>query len=316
MPAPFTGDFRIELFQPTDRGQEIDLLLRAGAHAVIIECKVLDSQKVYQLMSYRDFWRRTHREEPTLVWLVQKRQSLIGSAELGARTITWNELSEALVEAMPSTNAAESKLMRRFVSDLHEAAIALPEGTALEKRQNYRGYDSAAVHRLLSEIRDQVPQLIGPVDQTNELSPALHVGLRSWADVFADRWTERIYFYYKPGERPDSFYFQAQFLLFHRHKSGSPYGDSSGRRVGEELINRGFLAWRNRPGKWRHREALPDLLNVGPRLNYCFLEEPEELAQQNGIHTWRNEREAVREGARSLKKFVGLVDQALRAPSS
>lgn len=38
----------------TDRGREIDILARSGREGLIIECKVDDAQKPFQLEHYRD----------------------------------------------------------------------------------------------------------------------------------------------------------------------------------------------------------------------------------------------------------------------
>ncbi len=60
-------------------GGRIDLLLKCGSNAVIIECKIGDRQKRYQLAKYHDFWLNTFGKRPYLIWLTRKHdESLIG----------------------------------------------------------------------------------------------------------------------------------------------------------------------------------------------------------------------------------------------
>src|SRR4051812_23637772 len=59
---------RIEILHPTDTGKEIDILIHDEALAIVIECKVNDSQKPFQLRSYSDYWFRRTGTRPRLIW--------------------------------------------------------------------------------------------------------------------------------------------------------------------------------------------------------------------------------------------------------
>src|SRR6516162_636089 len=68
----------IENQHRTDRGRKLDILIRNGNRAIIVECKVLDAVKPFQLRTYYEYWLDKTGVEPLLVWLVQRPQKVIG----------------------------------------------------------------------------------------------------------------------------------------------------------------------------------------------------------------------------------------------
>lgn len=316
LPACFVGEMEVEAFHLTDRGQEIDLLLHAGPNAVIVECKVGDTQKVYQLASYRDYWVRKYRHsKPSLVWLVQRPQQLIGADELGATTITWNALRDAMASTTEHTSLCETGQIEAFVRELNRSGISLPSGTPLERRRVYRGYDPNAVCRVLDLIRMSVPEVIGGIEQTNELTPALHVGQKAWAKLLGDSWVQRVWLYYKPDTdartRVGGFYFHGQIVLHHRHKAGN-FQPKVAARIATRLRRLGLAEWRNKPGKWKYREHADDPMAIGSGLNYYYVEETEAAARARGVHSWEREQDAVFHGAAHLRELVQWTSEALQ----
>jgi hypothetical protein len=314
IPRNLEGEITIHHLHPTDRGKEIDLLLERDGYAVIVECKVRDNQKVYQLEQYREYWRRTRQKDPVLVWLVQREQKLIGAEALNATTLTWNQLSTALTQAKTMAPMFESQATSDFCRDLEDASIVLRPEVTLQKCKLHKGYDPEHSVRVLTAIRDSIPNVVGRVVQMNELSPCLHVGRPKWRKLFGDGWAERVLFYLKPdtsyANRSGPFFFQGQVLLYHVNNCEPPLYRS--RAVAAwigRLAKKELMAWRNRPGKWKGRVPVSAPWEVEPPVKYVYVEESEEDARERAPFDWRDEEAAIRAGVSHLTYFLDRVDQ-------
>jgi hypothetical protein len=314
VPRPFTGEFELHFRSKTDRGQEIDLLLVNGADAVIVEAKVGDSQKVYQLESYRDFWIRTQGKTPRLIWLVRQPQQLIGMRELGAKTITWKQLHEALRGVAESVEPKERKAIKAFCSGL-EASDTLPAvGARTEVTKRYPGYDPEHAWRILDAIGKSVDGFRHRPVQMNELNLALHGGLEDWASEVGDTWKARIIFYFKPEGRQhlvrSSYFFHGQVLLYHQHTARTPGPqDPAVSRWMRELHRSGLEIWRNRPPGWRGRVPVDVAALLRCPMRYLYAEEPEVQARKRFPFDWHSDDAAIQAGSRQLSRLVALASR-------
>ena len=312
-PSCYRGKPSIQHLYNTGIGCEFDLLIQFGRHALIIECKVRDSQKVYQLETYRNYWLRTHKTDPVLVWLVRQKQDIIGSERLNACTLTWNDLRDALKAAEREAPRNESLAIARFCAELEGAKVVRPSGASVTKKTLHKGYDPDFAVHVLSKIMEAVPGIEGEVHKINELPPALHVGRPEWRNKFGDSWFKRIWFYFEPetdaNRSRGPFHFRGQILLYRVKDCDSPM--PTPQLLAQwiaELTKHDLVPWRNQPGKWRHQELVVQPWTITPPVKHVFLEETVAVALQRSNFDWKDERDVLRVGAEHLRKFVQWVD--------
>jgi hypothetical protein len=296
----------------TDEGREIDVLLHDGDFGIIVECKVEDVQKHYQFNVYQQYWRRTRKSEPKIVWLLKRTQNVLGNELRGATTITWNQLKDSLMMMGAGATAAEASLIRGFCDCMVEAEICLKPGAVPVKRKICRGYDQIHAHRILTTIRDGVPGLVGGVEELNELPPALHIGRPEWKRMVSDEWVDRLWFYLDPVMRsagvPSPYFFSGVIYLAN---NGSGVGKIPSAQVARIpkwaafLASKGFEVRKNCKGSWRRSEVLTPPYAVSLPLNYVT---GKEMAPRPNFRLNEDDL-AIMSGIPHLRKLVETVDQ-------
>lgn len=313
-PPAFTGSLEIFFRSRTDSGQEIDLLLVNGSNAIIAECKVGDSQKVYQLEGYRDFWLRTRGTKPVLVWLVRQPQQMIGMRELGAHTLTWTQLHDSLQTAAAGVEGREKKAITAFCAGLSASDLLLSGDAAIEKKKRYLGYDPDHAWRVLDRIGKSIDGFRYRPVQMNELNLALHGGLMKWASSVGDTWQSRVILYFKPDGRQhlvrSPYFFHGQLILYHVRSAPEPDAHSAAVSDWIGKCRRGGLEmWRNRPLKWKGRVPIPPWAHLDGPVKYVYGEVPEQQARSRYPFDWQSDDEAIRSGALQLRQLLELASR-------
>jgi hypothetical protein len=292
----------------TERGRKIDVLIWAGDRAIIVECKVLDSVKPFQLRTYHDYWFDKTGNAPLLVWLVQRPQRVMGWGFDQAEEVTWNRLSDALIEELGDVAEVQD-----FCNALDRAGIVMPSGECVKKRKLTKGYDQDHASGILNGILGSLPGVEGSVEEVNELPPALHVGRKEWEQKF--RWIRRVWIYLKPLSYERNvvgpFTYMASVRIF-RHGERDTYEMEVGHflRRAKICVENGLCIKRNVPGKWRHwfDLKLPFELPAKAGLKGMTAYDPAGL-NPKPFFNWRDEREAVKAGVKFCQRFLKIVDK-------
>jgi len=292
----------------TNRGRKIDILVREGYRAIIVECKVLDSVKPFQLRTYHDYWLDKTGIAPLLVWLVQRPQRVIGWGSDRAKEVTWNQLCEALSKELQDIAEVED-----FCRVLQGAGIVLPSEKCVKKRKITKGYHQDHASRILTGIRSSLPGVEGSVEEVNELPPALHLGRKAWEKKFL--WIRRVWVYLKPLSDECNvvcpFTYTASLRIF-MHGEQDTYELEEGHFLhrAEICVKNGLRIKRNVPGKWRRWFDLRFPFELPPKagLKGITAYDPAEL-NPKPFFNWRDESEAVKAGISFCQRFLRIVDK-------
>jgi hypothetical protein len=291
---------------PIHLRKHIDILISdAKRLAIIVECKIRDSIKPYQLEDYYQYWREKHGYDPEVVALVQRPQDVRGRGMLRAKTVTWNDLYQHLLRSEACREAAA------FCRELKLSGVVLDSAPSLRTKR-CAGYKQDHAAKILLGIRDAIPGLIGSVEEMNELPPFLKGGRASWSEKFKP---ERLRIYLQPFGRLSNtrapFGFRVHLIL-HRRAEFENYEDIL--PLLPRWINicheAGLRFMRNRPGKWRGNELLPYPFALPPETGLkrivAYANNPDEII--TGFD-WRDDGAAIRAGAKELEKFLRVADR-------
>jgi hypothetical protein len=292
----------------TNTGRKLDILIRNGNAAMIVECKVLDSVKPFQLRTYYDYWLAETGVAPLLVWLVQRRQRVIGWGSMQAREVTWNQVHDTFLKTFPNNTPVQL-----FCAALRQAHIVLPEEKCVAKRKLTKGYDQDHASSVLSGILSGLPDVVGSIEEVNELPPALHLARPSWHKKFL--WITRVWVYFRPLSFECNtvcpFTYTASLRIF-RHGERDTYEMEVDHFLPRSRIcvEHGLRIRRNEPGKWRRWFDLdfPFAVPAKPGLRGITAYDPAEL-DSKPFFDWRSQAQAITAGVKFSQRFLKIVDK-------
>ena len=315
-PPELPDGVSIDHLHLTDQGREIDILLHLGSFGVIVECKVNDSKKPYQLDAYVDYWRRTHKKLPHLVWLLEKDQKVLGDDRFHVRTVTWRQLRVALKDAADGASMMEDAKLTDFCDALLRAGIGKRETDVPQPERRARGYRHNHAESILRSILHRCPNLVGSPMTMNATPPAIHAGKTIWSRALDDDWVSRIWLCWAPlsaePNQPGPFHFHAQVLLFQ-----GGFSNKASRNLelvpkwAAHLRRRGLSMRRNQLRSWTRGADLAPGEGITRGVNYVLAEETLKDAQTRFAFDWRSDAAAIAAGAAHLNHFVTMFDDVL-----
>lgn len=299
----------------TDQGREIDILIHDGDFGIIVECKVEDVQKHYQFGVYQQYWRRTRNSEPRIVWLLKKRQDILGNDVPGVVTVMWNQLKDRLTEVADGAPPREAGMIREFCACLDEAEICLKPGEAEVKRRIRRGYDHAHADRILTSIRDAIPGIVRkrPVEFT-KLPPALHVGRPEWGRLAPDEWVDRVWFYFDPIMKtpgvPMPYCFTAYIYLANDGSGSGKIPAAQLARIPKWatfLAGKGYEMTRNVGSNWHHDGLLRPPYTVNPPVKFVHARD----TSPGPTFRLNEDSAAIESGITHLKRVLEVAEKMM-----
>lgn len=299
----------VETQHRTDQNRRLDIIVHRGTFAIIVECKVGDRFKPYQLEHYKEYWEDKTGKTPHVVALVQKRQTIMGTGSRFARTITWNELADAF-----EASATDCPAIKDFRSLLDRSGVTLPKGKRAERQKIRKGYAQAHAERILLGVRDSIPGLVGDVHEVNECPPCLKSGRGSWKKHLL--WEERAWLYLQPLEHRTNtvcpFGFVVHIALYH-HGKRDTYSHVVDRlpHWAEVCLSHRLNLMRNVNGKWNRREFIsPPFRTPQPEgLKWITAYAGKHPDEAFTAFDWRNEVEAITAGVRFLDTSLRIIDE-------
>ena len=301
---------QIENQHRTDRGRKLDILIRNGNRAMIVECKVLDSIKPFQLRTYYDYWFDKTGIEPLLVWLVQRPQKVIGWASDRAKQITWNQLNETLLRL--NVPVRDKGIVTKFCEALEGARITVSPDKCKARKKLTKGYDQEHAFRILNQILASLPGVEGSVEEVNELPPALHLGRTKWRNKF--RWIHRVFVYFQPCSQERNVicpFTYKVFLRIFRHGERDTYEQEANQfnRRAQICEKYGLRIKRSVPGKWRRGFDLKVPFSLPPKAGLKWISAYDPAEVDPKPFNWRDEKEAIKAGTLYCKRFLAIVDE-------
>jgi len=182
---------------------KIDLLLHADSDGIIVECKVADRPKIYQINRYHAYWLRTRGSDPAIFWLARKMASpAMGRNKNLTREVFWDDLRSMLLSVRSGiTTPTTLERLDTFCRQMEVNGALLRLGEASQWQVRSQGYDV----RRIETFFDRVAAHLGREFDSHLISSAgnadhrLRVGRRAWMAKFADGCVRRVELRVKAG---------------------------------------------------------------------------------------------------------------------
>ncbi len=306
-------------------GGRIDMLLSDGPRAIIIECKVKDRQKVYQLEKYHEYWSSMHGIEPQLFWLTRRQDDVLwGAYKYLAGQLTWNNLHDGLKQRLGSFEPiAVRSDVEEFLIFLKDAGILLDRGVETTIHRREKGLSRERAFRMLQSIADHFTDSAYKIDEENELPYRLLIGRKRWVKEFNDQLVKKVRIFLQPDANTEAgFFIWPRICLYH-------WQEYLGRRTNEETkqayFRERFLQWtnhcskaglvivRNAPGKIRrgHNCEMPPPFTFDPSIQVLLAEEPESTARAKSA-LCRDDADFIQVGIEEISRLMHLIDELRR----
>jgi hypothetical protein len=304
-------------------GGRIDLLIHAGHKAVIIEAKVKDGQKVYQLEKYYAYWEKEHGRPPKVFWLTRRYvEDLWGVEQCMTGRKTWNDLHDFLQAALPRLSKLEAQSVRDFLDHLNSAAIILPDGESAVIKRREKGLSRERAYSILSGIGSSFSDSPWIVDEQNELPYRLLIGRKKWKLEFADTLPLKVrIFLQQSADCPIGFFIWPRICLYHWQDYQNGAHDAIkqthfGARFDQWIsvcLKAGLVPMRN--GKKHARRAanipMPQPYQFDPQIRVLLAEEPEDVSKRLSQFT-ADDDAIVKNGIERVGKYLDIVDRFQR----
>jgi hypothetical protein len=166
----------------------IDLLLHADSDGIIVECKVAERPKIYQIDRYHAYWLRTRGTAPAIFWLARKTASPdMGRNEHLTSELFWDDLRSMLVSVRSAiTTPTTLERLDTFCRQMEANGALLRLGEASQWQVRSRGYDV----RSTETFSDGVAAHLGRefdcllISSAGNADHRLRVGCRAWIANF------------------------------------------------------------------------------------------------------------------------------------
>lgn len=202
VPNAFSAPAQVEILtqHSTDESGTIDLLLRAGECALVVEIKVNAPEKSdhhrSQLEKYHG-WLQTNFREGWMFTLVRLPDGEKHSTVL--RRCTWSELAEVIgTFASQCENQTDAALLQALEEYLRLEGVV--DKMDYSKLVDYgKGWAAeSALEALFAKttelVRFKIPDLLEPRLYENKgESPSFQFGRKKWASTFREGWNNKIY---------------------------------------------------------------------------------------------------------------------------
>jgi hypothetical protein len=291
----------------THSGRKMDIFIRSTSDdtSIVVEAKIRDSIKTYQLDAYVEHVVRFETGRiPVLIWLVQRSRRVTGFNAANARFITWNDVHTSLrkITLPPVT---------QFCADLVSCKIVVFETSGKQKTRpkTYKGCKVDHAVRILRCVRDTFNELHGDVEEGANTPLGLHIGRNRW-NLY---WKRRVWFYFEPTTQQRDIFapygFVCHLLLYH-----AQYDELDSHRIEQwsnTMARLGLVFGRNVHGKWNHGcdTSAPIRLNSKVGVKYIGARRPVDMLQD---FDWKDDASAIAAGHRYLAWGLDVVDQCLR----
>jgi hypothetical protein len=142
----------VESQHRTSHGK-IDLLLYDSTVGIIVESKVRDRQKVFQLQSYYDWWLGRTGKPPFVFWLVRRIAVGLGRNEFLTRELTWNQLYDHFrARAVEIDQASSRNAVNAFCDWLKFTGVLLKPSDKRTVQRRNKGYSYERAEEVLEAI--------------------------------------------------------------------------------------------------------------------------------------------------------------------
>ena len=287
---------------PTRLGRSIDIFIRSAISdfSIVVEAKIRDGMKPYQFDPYIRYAQLETGQHPSLVWLVCRPRTVIGSNVGDVRIVTWNELHAALTE-LTEPQCVE------FCADLVSSGIVLT-GAINTRRKTYKGCKADHAVGILRGIRNSFNDLEGDVEEGANTPLGLHVGRNSWNLS----WKRRVWLYFEPTtSKRDVFApygFVCHLLLYHAQDD-----DFEPLRIEKWSITMaklGLILSRNVHGTWnrQYKTLAPIKLTSKVGVKIVGAARPVDMIQN---FDWQDDTAAIAAGRTYLSWGLEVIDQCL-----
>lgn len=300
----------------------MDLVVHDGRNAVIIECKVNDVQKVYQLEKYHNYWLTAHGVEPAIFWLTRRHVvDMPGQEAFLTRLVSWNELHDFFYGYLSrATTSAAQRDTAEFLNYLKNSRILLDTTEKAGIIQRDKGVSGKHAFALLEEIASHFPDCEAKPDKTNELPYRLLIGRQRWADDFGDKLVKKVRVFLEPDpSMPAGFFLWPRICLYNwenylgifepEAKKQAHFAERCPRWT-SVCSRAGLILFRNAPGKTRRSHNVPMVkpYKFDASIKVLLAEEPKEKART--LSTFKDDDVSIVEnGVQRVGAFLEIVDR-------
>jgi hypothetical protein len=293
---------------------KIDLLLHANSDAIIVECKVAERPKTYQIDRYHAYWLRTRGTAPAIFWLARKMASpAMGRNEHLTRELFWDDLRSMLLSVRSGiTTPTTLKKLDTFCRQMQVNGALLRPAEATQWQVRSKGYDVRRTETFFDEVADH----LGPefdyhlIPCAGNAHHRLRVGRRAWMAKFSDGCVRRVELRVKGGGVGFDFGLSGAILFYEK-----------GQDHDLKEVVRGFPHWaavctqaglrvrRSEGGKWDRTIDLfeaPFLLI--PPVKHAAADDPKLEANPKKC-SWTAQTEAVTAATDIIMRFCRIVEQ-------